>query len=261
MKKVLSFSIIAISMLLLTSCTESKMKKFAEDFATAITNNDSEAIAKMYPDSKFAEKLSLDFVKDSLSVEERADTFVVNIGSDKSLSILKSEDGELRIVDSHGIFSYPQNRMDFALKTGWVKKGMSDLTIAEQFADTTFINYLAQKTIGQMKSQLVVKGISYSGFGTMIIKATITNKSEFEISGSDYEVTVKWYDLYKKTYNGEDIKPGENKSFSLSIEPAEGEGSASIRFTSSDAELLAKYFKPTGGEYEDYLRSPISNKK
>ena len=259
MKKLSTFCIIAFSMLLLVSCTERKMSKFSEEFATAVTNNDTAAIAKMYPDSKIAEKLSIDFVKDSLSVEERADTFVVNIGSDKSLSIVKSEDGELRIVDSHGLFSYPQNRMDFALKTGWVKQGMSDLTIAEQFADTTFINYLVQKTVGQIKSQLIVKGIGYnfsnSGpHGTMVVIATVTNKSEYEISGSDYEVTVKWYDQ-NKTHNGEDIKPGESKTFTLSTEPAEGNGSASIRFTCSDAELLTKYFIPKGVEYDDFQRS------
>ena len=36
MKKLSTFSIIAIAMLLLASCTESKMKQFAEEFATAV---------------------------------------------------------------------------------------------------------------------------------------------------------------------------------------------------------------------------------
>lgn len=272
MKKLSTFSIIAIAMLLLASCTESKMKQFAEEFATAVNNNDKEAIAKMYPDAKVAEKLTIDFNKDSLSVEERADTFVVNLGGDKSLSIVKTEEGELKIADSHGLFSYPKERMDFALKTGWVKPEMSDLKIAEQFADTTFTKYLSQKNVGHIKTQLIIKNINYSlpgdkiydsSYGGMVsavhVTATVINNSEYEISGSDYEVTVAYSGVKSETIPGKDIKPSETHTFTIKAPIAEAIGSASIRFISSDADMLAKYFTPKGGEYEAYKRSPLSS--
>ncbi len=265
MKKLSTLSIIAMTMLLLASCTESKMKQFAEEFATAVNNNDKEAIAKMYPDAKVAEKLAIDFNKDSLSVEERADTFVVNLGGDKSLSIVKTEEGELKIADSHGLFSYPKERMDFALKTGWVKPEMSDLKVAEQFKDTMFIRYLAQKNAGQIKTKLVVKSvndISQAEFefrsGLMTYATTIGNDSEYEIPGSFYEIITDYGGEHRVT-NGKDIKPGERKSFSMQFRVSEITPSSTIRFKVSDADLLAKFFTPKGGEYEAYKRSPLSS--
>lgn len=263
MRNIKKLSFITVVMLLLCSCTESKMKNFAEKFVTAVASNDTTAIAQMYPNANIADKLSLNFTKDSVTVEEVADTFVVYLGNGKSLSILKDEEGELYIADSHGVFSYPEERMDFALKTGWIDKDMSDLKIAEQFKDTMFINYLAQKNAGQIKTKLVVKSINYkssdSDFysGLMTWVTTIANESEFEIPGSFYEVFTDYLRWHKK-YDGKDIKPGERHTFTLTVETNEGEPSSRIRFKVSDADLLAKFFTPKGGEYEAYKRSHIS---
>lgn len=265
MKKSIIPSLIAIAMLLVCSCTESKMKKFAEKFATAVSANDTASITRMYPESKVAEKLTMNFVKDSLTVEEIADTFIVHLSAGSSLSVIKDEEGELRIADSHGIFSYPTERMDFALKTGWINENMSDLIIAEQFKDTMFIHYLAHKNAGQIKTKLVVKSVNYKTqsesewlSGNMTFVTTIGNDSEYEIPGSFYEIITDYGWLHKVT-NGKDIKPGGRQSFSMQFPVAELWPSSTIRFKVSDADLLAKFFTPKGGEYETYKRSPLSS--
>ena len=61
MKKISTFCIIAVGMILLVSCTESKMKSFAEEFATAVNNKDKATISKFYPDSKVAESMKIDY--------------------------------------------------------------------------------------------------------------------------------------------------------------------------------------------------------
>lgn len=271
MKKISGFGFIALAMVLFASCTESKMKNFAEEFATAINNNDKATIAKLYPNSNLAEALKIDFVKDSLSVEEVADTFVVSYGKGTSISIVKDSEGELQIVDSHKLFSYSESRMDFALKTGWIKEGMSDLQIANQFSDTVFVNYLTRKNIEQIKTKLIVKSVNdrysqdqfYDSHYNMTMTAvyttaTIQNNTDFDISGSDYEVSVSYCQPHDKTFPGKDIKKGETQTFTIKSCPQENMGRASLKFVTSDAELLAKYFTPKGDEYESYKRSPIA---
>lgn len=52
-------------------------------------------------------------------------------------------------------------------------------------------------------------------------KTTIENLSDYVISGSDYEVTctfIRW----NKTFPGQDIQPGETRSFTMMVEPNEG---------------------------------------
>ena len=273
MKKISTFGFIAAAMILLVSCTESKMKKFAEEFATAVNNKDQATISKLYPDSKVAEALKIDFVKDSLSVEEVADTFIVSYGKGCSISIVKDKEGEPFVADSHGLFVYPAERMNFALKTGWVKPEMSDLKIAEQFTDTIFVNYLSRKNLEQIKSKLIVKSVKdryseeyfYDSHYNMIMPAvyttaTIQNNSDYDISGSDYEVYVAYCEPHNKKFPGKDIKKGETQTFTIKSCAQEMTGQASLKFVATDAELLAKYFTPKGGEYEDYQNSPIGKR-
>ena len=260
MKKNSIFGVIALTMMLLASCTEQKMKQFAEEFATAVTNDDTTSIAKMYPDAQGEREFSIEFNKDSLSVEENADTFVVSLGAGKSLSIVKGEDDKLRIADSHGVISYPQVLVDFALKTGWIMENMSDQKIARQFSDTTFINYLAYKFIEQLKTKFAVKEVKdkNSWFEWQKMEVIVANESEYEIPGSYYEVVSIWYN--KQYVNeGKDIKPGERKGFYVTVPWGEGTLYSNIRFKISYIELLTRYYKPQGNEYEAYMKSPVSN--
>lgn len=265
--------VIAFIVALACSCTESKLKQLAQDFTTAVAKNDTAAIVALYPDAKMADKLVEGLPTDKITIVEKADTFVVNFDADHSLSVVQTNDGDFRIVNSHGIFSFPAERMDLALKTGWVKKGMSDLQIAEQFTDTTFINYLSKKYIAQFKSKLTI-GKSVDGVGQQDIASmsanyivNVVNKTNQEIKGTDYKVWVG-----DEAYNGgrdwefssspgKDVKPGEKQRIVIKYPIAGGEGpNVLIRFTIPDEELFAKYFTPKGDEYEQYMRSPVSKK-
>lgn len=271
MKKLALF---ACAGLLLASCSKyGDVKQFVTDFAATVTTGDKAAIQKMYPDAALADSLAIDFQKDSLQVEENGDTFVVHLNANSSMSIVKDEEGELKIADSHGLFAYAADRMVFGLKTGWITPDMNDGEIARQFSDTTFVKYLATKTVEEIKSQFRVKGISYnysSGqmvydkyYGGMapavLVNANVINQSEYEISGSDYQVYVG-YSRFNQTFPGKDMKPGETQTFTLKASPQEAMGTASVRFMLSDEELLAKYFTPKGGEYEEYQHSPMYKK-
>lgn len=134
---------------------------------------------------------------------------------------------------------------------------MSDMEVANQLADTLFISYLSAKNAEQIKTMLKVKNVSVIVSGAnMGWKTTIENLSDYVISGSDYKVTctfIRW----NKTFPGQDIQPGETRSFTMMVDPNEGVASSVVKFKLSDAELLAKYFKPTGDEYPSYLRSPL----
>ena len=267
MKSYGKFLVFAATLFILSSCTDSKLKSFAKDFAEYVSAGDSANISKMYPNSSLAEKLSLNIQDDSLSVEEKTDTFVVNLGNGQSLSIVKveDEDFEFRIVDSHKVFDYPEERLAFAHKTGWIDGELSDQKIAERFADTLFVKYLAQKNLAQFKNLFVVKKIdfehakdSFSPPGTpwyMYYPVIVANKTEFDISGEDYLLSIHQTDE-DWTVNGVDIKSGEEKSITVKAYAAENEyPTAKIVLKLQDIDLLSKYFKPKGNEYADYLKN------
>ena len=260
---------LALLALLASSCTERKVKQFTQEFAAAVTRGDSATIAAMYPDARLAEKLEMPPATDQLTIEEKADTLVVRLAGDRSLAVVKTTDSQLRIADSHGLFVYPAARLEFARNTGWVKDGMSDLQMARQFADTAFVAYLAKKYVAQMKTQLSVKNYTFKGGGEGMswetcysdYYAIVVNNSASEIKGSDYEVcsNESATGRYQKPQPGKDIQPGQSHPFLVRVSCAAGASpEAYVRFVISDTDLLAKYFTPKGGEYDDYLRSPLS---
>ena len=47
-----------------------------------------------------------------------AQHFVANFGEGKDITINWNEDGKMTVTSSQGLFAYPTDKMDFALKTG-----------------------------------------------------------------------------------------------------------------------------------------------
>lgn len=268
MRKCGIFLFFAVLLFILSSCTSNKLKGFAIEFAEAVKVGDSTTVLKMYPSSNLAEKLEIAISEDSFSVEEKADTFILSLGNNKSLSILKVEDDntEFRIVDSHNIFVYPKERMNFAYKTGWINVEMSDIKIAERFSDTIFVNYLAKMNLAQLQSLFRLKGINFDktittpvpNYGPWYIyyPFVVENNTEFDISGEDYYLSCyqapdRW------RVEGVDIKHGEKKDILVKSHAEEAEPTGKIYFNISGFDILSKYFTPKGNEYEQYIKSPV----
>jgi hypothetical protein len=151
--------------------------------------------------------------------------------------------------------------MAFAIATGWIKEDMTDIQIAENFTDTLFVTYLADKLMSQMKSWFTVTDYYYFGprkhksnYEYAGFVATVTNNSDMVIQGTDYEVVHSWYAGTKRS-SGKDIHPTEHLQFVTEwYHVGEGIPSSRVNFKISKMEALEKYFKPTEKDYENYLR-------
>lgn len=144
---------------------------------------------------------------------------------------------------------------------------MDDQEMLKTFADTTFYDYLFDKTMEQLK-QNVVADVDWQrsdirGFTDIksTIVAQVTNKGGHEIMGEDYFVAM-WSDMEgTRTVKGKNIAPGETIYLSTRF-PAEGAArqiyNAALKLNlngKSKREIVSKYYEVKGGEYNEYLRT------
>jgi len=269
MKKL--FFYIAI-LLLFTGCgaQDSHVKEFASQLLTALNNGDNAAIAKMYPGAADVNAFASGFNLDSIQIENDNMTggYKVLLGNGNWFSVTGDDKESLKVVDSHGLFAYPEEQMTFAQETGWVTADMNDQEMRKAFADTTFYDYLYDKTMEQLKKNVVTE-VNYEksdirGFTEVqsTIVAQVTNNGSHAISGEDYNLSI-WSDLEDdpKTVKGKDVAPKETVYLSARF-PAEGAARqmyyAALKWNisgQSKREVVTKYYEIHGGEYGDYIKT------
>jgi len=273
MKKT-NFFVPLMALMLLTSCDKNaEVKQFMNELATAVSTNDKAAIEKMYPDATKADSLSLTFDADKAQIEElEGGGWKVDLGEGKDIIVVKNEaDGTLSVKESHGMFVYPKEKIDFGQKTGLINSGMNDRELALQFGDTLFINYLSQKVKDaimrklRVKTSVISSNYEFSEYNKYRI--TVRNDNDFDIPAEAYEFVVeKWgWDcenlrdclVSTELQDGPDLKANET-----TICPVPGEYDfeyetvkASIQLKNSKEQIVEKLFTPQGGEYEEYLES------
>ena len=269
MKKIYYVFLFA-SAVLFASCTEYKVKKMSKQLVVALNENDSTTIADIYPNSRIAKAFADNLEYDSLSVEEIADTMIVHINNGKAFYVAKNDDGDLKVVDSRGVFVFSERMLDIGEQTGWVSPTMSDMEKAEQFADSVFVHYLADKTHRDILSSFVELNVlldfSYKEYDNKLRWNILVRNSSYSLLGSDYNFIVDVTPALSITVPGIDLDE-EDLNYRITkfkTEIAEFSPKVRVEFTISDEELLRKYgwfgFSDEK-EYETYLKSPLYKKR
>ena len=263
-------------LLLLASCNEKEKaaRQFAEEFANAITANDTATIAKMYPDASKADSLALSFNADSLQVEidDDGETFNIKFSSDVSMVATRDSEGNFRIVKSYGIFAYPSAYFQFAKDTGWFDPSLDDVANAERLADTLFVETLTSKAAAQviedLKSKVkITKSSTYEYGPDVTCTVVVSNQSDRDIAGDEYSVRASYY-LYWDSLNGRQKETMDTKRLTGKPIPAGSTAvyswhemgdrfsapglQSTLTFQPSIENVLADY-EPTGNEYDEYL--------
>ena len=193
--------------LLMVSCSnDQKIKAFAEEFSTAVTNGDRAAIKRMYPDAVKADSLAILFNADSLVIEkdEEQKQITLTLGNGADLLVSENADGEYVIQSSHGTFAYPAHELSFAKKTGQWKDGLTDAEQAERMADKGLADYLFEEFNNKVKSALSIAETDtwgddyYEGewVSSKGVVFKVKNSSSIDIPGS------AWNIIYKEGYWG-----------------------------------------------------------
>ena len=170
--------------------------------------------------------MHITYIKDSLSVmnTEGSDTIDVRLSYSQSLRIVKDPtNGQMHIVSSKGLFTFPTDKIRFALKTGWINTSLDDIVIKERLGDEKFIPWIEEKAVEEMKAKLRVTqsnveigDITYED-GALTTKAVyyeivIENQNNIDIPGDDYIVRVEVEGTYSEEYYGEETKETYSKS-------------------------------------------------
>lgn len=265
--------IIAITVLLLFACSKNgndEVRKFAIDFAAKVSQNQKDSLLTVWPDVIKADSLALSYVADSIVIEpvQTEGQFRVNFGN-ADMVMTMDEDGKMIVGETHGLFAYPDDVMEFAKCTGqWVAE-LPDTALATRLGDKDFRSFLVKDFRTKFSKMLSIQGkangvanMGEFGYQSYINwTATVVNKSDKTIMGQDYTVTFPFIDpwtfsTFPITVNGKDIAANGTASVSCKNDYRVLDMKTPyIRIKLSDEALFEKYFQPTGNEYEEYLSS------
>ena len=276
MKK-LFFFVPMLALVMLASCgdkLQKQVKNFATDFAQKVSKNQVDSIRAMYPDAAKIDSFALAFNADSLTVveTETEGTYKVMFSKDADMLVECGEEGKMTVKVTRGLAAYPAEKMELALATGWISPELNDIQRQERFADTGFTDALADIAMEQMKKTVVATGWDctwdnvMNGLAALYVK--VQNNSDQKISANDYTVTsivtvrdnwgnvppqrghistldIKPHQTVRLRVNMDDYPVPESKS-QISV-------NSTVNFNLSKEDLLARFYKPTGNEYKEYL--------
>lgn len=277
---------------------EREVKQFVEKFAKAVELGDKQTIRRLYPKSDGAESLHVSYYVDSMSIVHPTgnDTMDVKLSHSQSIRLTKDAKKQMYIVSSKGLFDFPKEEIDFAIKTGWINSSLDDAVKAERLKDKEFIPWLEQKAISLMKEKVKVvessikEGADLYGWGTggvMAYNCTVVvgNNNKIDIPADAYVISV-YKNGYNYTWWAEEGKSKEYysehcKTLSEKVIPEHGTASFSwieevyggahsgdvpqslkckIVFEPNKDDAIAAY-ESTGKEYLEYLEWKNNQKK
>ena len=189
---------------------EREVQEFVERFAKAVELGDNNLLHQLYPNAENAESLHVTYHKDSVAIihMDGNDTIDVKLSHLQSLRLVNDvATKKMYIVSSKGIFTFPKEDVEFAMKTGWINGSLDDVEKAERLKDKEFIPWIEQKAISLMKENFKVVECSIkkgpelysisvsSGIVAYNCTVVVGNNSKIDIPADAYVISV-----YKKGY-------------------------------------------------------------
>lgn len=242
---------------LLASCgkkttPEEEIRNYGNYFVEKLNANQIDSLKATYPDIATADSI-VPLKSDTIIVAEIIPgEYDVTIAEGVKLKVNRTEDGNISVMESRGLFAFPSDKVDIAKKTGMVNDSTSDKQMGEKIKDDDFFNYLDDGIKKSKSKLLTIKG------------GTVTNNSQQVIDGKDYKVIKNFYvhsnhlspgGSSNSYINGKTLKPGESMKISLVQALMGWETLTGIKWQIPDNEIIVKYIPFTGKEYEEYQKS------
>ena len=264
--------------------------QLVEQFAKAIEADDWQTVCQLYPNAEKAAALDISFNNDSVVVTHQKDndTIDVRLSYKQSLRIVKDDNGQMHVVSSKGLFSYPSDQIDFALKTGWIYASLDDVECAERLNEKGFVSWIEKKAIAAMQSKVKViqssvkRGENVGSWGTHSAdvynyEVVLENMNNCDIAADTYivGVVVKGYDFTWWADEGETKSPYSESGNSLTGKMIPGKGTVTYSWVGEEyggahsgripeklecnvifnpsKEVAIAAYEPTGKEFSEYL--------
>ena len=267
MRKICLYSLLCLGLISIYSCSQNqkRVQTFADTFVGYVNGDQLDSIRSIYPTANFDSVSPLN--SDSIQIAETDGVYHIDFGSTKWIEVKENEDGTFTIENSKGITAFPEDKYNIAVNTGMLNDSISDTKAQELLNDSTYFAWLNEKVSKELKESLKFsRGMIKTSGGepnyNITWPVTVTNKGNSTINGSSYYVATRWYSYWGDgrpgkgtpiTIKGEDLAPGETKTFTFK-QKAFALNPPTLEYNLSSKELL-KLFKPTGKEYQEYLDS------
>lgn len=273
MKKTCLLTLLCYGLLGVISCSQNKnrVQTFAETFVGYVNANQMDSIKAVYPTANFDSIAPL--TADSIQITETDGLYRVNYGGSQWIEVKENEEGTLTIENSKGIAAFPQTKYETAINTGMFNDSIPDSKAQELLNDSTYFAWLNDKVKDTYNKILSVssgspkKSIDYAHDCYRItVPITITNNSNEKLGPEDYEIVYSYNQSvpvgegsfkpknFSKKEKGKDVGPKESVSMNLSVSGNSLSNPRAVLKMPLE-EYLAKYYKPTGKEYQEYLDS------
>lgn len=273
---ILPFAIMAVLLVMTVACQEKdKTKKiivpedsperpimeFAGWFAEKASNNELDSLKDIYTDVSLADSVSLNL--DSIDIEktDSPDIYIVKFSKNQSIKVVTDADGKIRVIESHGVFAYPEVREQLARLGGMWDENLNDVDMAQRMKDDGYFDFVTEKVNSTASNVIGVGSVSAVGNGALAQQ--IVNKTDRQIWGSDYVVKIRQThyrsenpDSVNYTFlDGKDIAPKGSVTFNLTQADAGDEVVDGINFVLTNKEQVERFVHLTGNEYREYLAS------
>ena len=245
------------------------VRNFGKNFAEKASAGEFESFAATYPAITEAESIVPIKGENIIVAETSPGVYQIKFSEGVTLNVTRSQDGTIKIIDSHGLFVFPADKVEIAKKTGMWDDNLSDEQLSERMKDEKFFKYIHDQTkkktsniikIGKfIETPAEVWDPSNDGIGYQIL----TNQTNTPISGSEYTIIKERYSggaggdpsEWIESSKGQDL----DANSTIRIKSWQGMhfGSiiTSIKWNLTPQELQEKFASFNGKEYQKYLDS------
>ena len=262
--------------LLIVSCGSKEKKATPEDevrnygkyFIEKLSADQLDSLQASYPDIAKADSL-VTVKSDTIIVKEAAPgQFDLTLTDGVTLKVTRSEDGNISVIESKGLFAFPEDKVELAKKTGMWDNDLSDVKLNERIKDEEFFTLVESKLTNFTSNILkVIKHDNYNWEHSIPIR----NNTSIPIKGADYKLRIeiccamltvddKGNDYWNETSGwetlpGKDIGPSQTITYNIPHSDHCAICKAKIVMNLSNKEIQEKFAPYTGNEYQEYLDS------
>ena len=250
---------------------EEEVRNYGKYFVEKINANQLDSLTASYPDISKADSI-VPLQSDTIMVVETTPgQFDVTLAEGITLKVNRSDDGNISVTESKGLFAFPASKMDIAKKTGMWDDKLSDAQLNERMKDDEFFIYIRNKKEVKPSSILSIKQAKSSMSNRAAVMdmdyVEVKNLTDIPVSGKDYYLEDHWYYTGIAMYedgdndqkgiskeNGKDIPPHGTvkykKDFGFRMSH-----DLKIKWKLTPEQLQEKFGAYTGKEYQEYLNS------
>lgn len=243
---------------------EEEVRNYGKYFVEKLAANQLDSLKASYPDIAKADSIVPVLSDTILVVETSPDQYDVTLTEGITMKVNRSEDGNITVSESKGLFAFPADKVDIARKTGMWDDKLSDAQLNERMKDEEFFAYLNE--IKTVKTSDILK-ISQKNFYIEIGPVgdqKVINLTDKTIEGSEYSVVMKRASSFllegiDKVWTtvelGKTIPPHGSVKYDI-IESSHSLAEIkSIKWNLTPEQLQEKFAPFTGNEYQEYLNS------